>query len=477
MFPWRSIGEVGAPAAKIVDSNVTISRALRLAGVFDEANWRLPGLAGDFVESGMKTETLRESPPARTARPLRVLHVLDHSWPVHTGYSIRSLHLIAAQRRLGLRPQALTGPLQIVDDPQPVEIVVENITYRRTPYHGKFSEWAISRRRPILREAAIVRLIRNRILELTENETFDLIHAHSPALCGLGALQAARSKRIPFVYELRAFWEDAAVDQNKISTRSPRYRLSQKLEDYVVHRADAVVGISQSILDELKKRKTDPARLFHVPNGVDVEKFSLVSRDEALASKLGLGGEPVLGFIGSLYRWEGVAWLVGAVAELRRRGTACKLLIVGDGEEMPAVREAVRELRAEDFIQILGRVPHDDIERYYSVVDVLVYPRHSIRLTELVTPLKPLEAMALGKAILGSDVGGIRELVQPEKTGVLFGADNVEDFCEQAKRLLSQTGLQRKLGEEARGFILREKDWKVLAQRYIDVYDFALRHR
>jgi len=430
-----------------------------------------------FVASGMKTETLPENAPAETVRPLRVLHVLDHSWPVHTGYSIRSLHLLAAQYRLGLRPQALTGPLQIVDDPNAKETVVENITYRRTPFLGKFSEWAISRRRPILREVAIVHLIRNRILEVVENEPLDLIHAHSPALCGLGALQAARSKHIPFVYELRAFWEDAAVDQNKTSTRSLRYRMSQKLEDYVVHRADAVVGISQSILNELKKRKAHPAKLFFVPNGVDTEKFSPVSRDESLAAKLELGSEPVLGFIGSLYRWEGVAWLVRAVVELRHRGTACKLLIVGDGEEMPAVREAVQELNAEDFIQILGRVPHDEIERYYSVVDVLVYPRHSIRLTELVTPLKPLEAMALGKAILGSDVGGIRELVEPEKTGVLFRADNVDDFCVQAKRLLAQASLRHKLAEQAREFILREKDWKIVAQRYINIYDFAIRNR
>src|SRR6266849_6358643 len=175
----------------------------------------------------MNVESLRETAKQEHVRPLRVLHVLDHSWHVHTGYSIRSLHLIAAQHRLVLRPQALTGPLQLVGDPKAVETVVENITYLRTPLRGKFSEWAISRRRPVLREAAIVRLIRNRILELVENEPIDLIHAHSPALCGLGALQAARSKVIPFVYELRAFWEDAAVDQNKTSTRSLRYRLSQ----------------------------------------------------------------------------------------------------------------------------------------------------------------------------------------------------------------------------------------------------------
>ena len=144
---------------------------------------------------------------------------------------------------------------------------------------------------------------------------------------------------------------------------------------------------------------------------------------------------------------------------------------------MPAVREAVCELNAGDFIQILGRVPHDDVARYYTIADVLVYPRHSIRLTELVTPLKPLEAMAQGKAILGSDVGGIRELITSEKTGLLFRADNADDFCVQAKRLLGDVTLRRDLGIRAREFVLREKDWNVLARRYLDIYDYAIQHR
>jgi PEP-CTERM/exosortase A-associated glycosyltransferase len=424
----------------------------------------------------MNTETLREPAHEKDVRPLRVMHVLDHSWPVHTGYSIRSLHLVAAQHRLGLRPQVLTGPLQLLDDPQASDTVVEGVSYWRTPYDGSLSEWAIAHRRPILREIAVVRLIRNRILQLLEREPVDLIHAHSPALCGLGALQAARSKNLPFVYELRAFWEDAAVDQNKTHTRSLRYALSRKLEDHVVHRAHAVVGISRSILDELKTRGANPARLFHVPNGVDTVKFSPISRDDRLAADLGLGKEPVLGFIGSLYRWEGVAWLVGAVAELRRRGTPCKLLVIGDGEEMQAVRAAVHAIGASEFIHVLGRVSHDEVEHFYSVVDVLVYPRHSIRLTELVTPLKPLEGMALGKAILGSDVGGIRELIEPEQTGLLFRADDVDDFCRQAQRLIGQEALRRELGAHAREVILREKDWKILAQRYVGIYDAAMRN-
>lgn len=428
-------------------------------------------------KNAMKTELLKESSAAELVRPLRVLHVLDHSWPVHSGYAFRSLHLIAAQHLLGLRPQVLTGPLQLADDPQARDAELDGVAYWRTPYTGSFSEWAIVRRRPVLREAAVVRLLRRRILTLLEHERFDIIHAHSPALCGLAALQATRSRHLPFVYEIRAFWEDAASDESKTPLRSLRYALSRRLEAHVVNGADAVVGIASSILSDLRARKVNPAKLFHVPNGVDTDKFSPAPRDEALTAELKLGNEPVFGFIGSFYSWEGVAWLVRAVAEFRRRGNSFKLLLIGDGEEMPAVRAAVRELSAENFIHVLGRVPHDQIERYYTVVDVLVYPRHRRRLTELVTPLKPLEAMAQAKAVLGSDVGGIRELIEPEQTGLLFRADDVDDFCQQAQRLVDNEAMRRELGSRAREVILREKDWKILAKRYVEVYDAAIQNR
>jgi PEP-CTERM/exosortase A-associated glycosyltransferase len=422
------------------------------------------------------TDTFGETVEQVQVRPVRVLHVLDHSWPVHSGYSFRSLHLLAAQQRLGLCPQVLTGPLQLTDDQQAADSRKDGLAYWRTPYTGSFSQWAIERRTPILREATVVRLLRRRVLDLLDREPFDIIHAHSPALCGLAALWAARSRRLPFVYELRAFWEDAAVDQSKTHSRSLRYVLSRKLEDYVVHRADAVVGIAKSILNDLLARKADPSRLFHVPNGVDTDKFFPTPPDHELAAALGLGKEKVLGFIGSFYSWEGVAWLVRAVVELRRRGDACKLLLIGDGEEMPAVRAAVQELGASDFVLVLGRVPHEQVERYYSVVDVLVYPRHRMRLTDLVTPLKPLEAMAQAKAVLGSDVGGIQELIEPEKTGLLFRAGDVDDFCRQARRLIQDESLRRDLGTRARDFILQEKDWKTLARRYVGVYEAAIRN-
>src|SRR5208283_4846408 len=150
---------------------------------------------------------------------------------------------------------------------------------------------------------------------------------------------------------------------------------------------------------------------------------------------------------------------------------------IGSGEERTAIRDAIREYGAEAYTRIIERVPHEEITRYYSVVDVMVFPRLRVRLTELVTPLKPLEAMSLQKAVLASDVGGHRELVEHDNTGLLFRSEDVADFCVQSERLISQPELRQQLGERGREMVLRDKDWKVLARRYQAIYEFASKHR
>lgn len=409
------------------------------------------------------------------ALTLRVLHVLDHSWPVLDGYSQRSRSLLCAQSYLGFRPSVLTSPLHQSDDPSASDVSVDGISHFRTLVPSGLRGNAIRAGWPVLRELSVVSLLRNRIQQLLDAESFDIVHAHSPALCGLAALQAARSRGVPLVYEIRSFWEDATVDQQKTSRTTARYLLARQLETRVVLRANAVVGISQPILQDLQARGIAAEKFFCVPNGVDTSRFVPQSKDIALADRLGLTGAPTLGFIGTLFPWEGIAWLVRAAVALRERGVVFKMLIVGDGNDADEVRKAIQENHAGDYIFFVGRVPNEQIEQYYSVIDALVYPRLSMRLTELVTPLKPLEAMALGKAVLGSDVGGIRELVDPENTGVLFKAGDTADFGNQAARLLNDPELRRLLGERARQKIIAQKDWKTLARTYESVYAAATR--
>jgi len=395
--------------------------------------------------------------------------VLDHSVPVLDGYSHRSRSIIGAQRALGFLPTVVTGPLHNLDDPNASEIEVDTVHYYRIPENAGFYWNSVRSRRPFLREWSVVRLLERRISSLLDSGEFDLVHAHSPALCGLAGARAAKTHNLPFVYEIRSFWEDG-VDQ---STTSLRYRLARGLETRVVKRADAVVGIAKPILRDIAARGVAESRLFHVPNGVDSARFNPRPRDNDLAAQLGLAGIPILGFIGTFFPWEGVAWLVGAASALHRRGVCFKLLIVGDGADTAAVRAAIQEQNAGDFVRYLGRVSHEEVERYYSLMDVLIYPRRRLRITEAVTPLKPLEAMALGKAILGSNVGGIRELIDAELTGILFEPGDIEDFCRQSERLLKDPALRQKLGQQARTKACEEKDWKTVAQLYEPAYAAA----
>jgi PEP-CTERM/exosortase A-associated glycosyltransferase len=404
----------------------------------------------------------------------RVLHVFDHSWPILDGYSQRSRSIVTAQKELGMHPSVLTGPLHQTDDPGASEILLDGIRYLRTHVNGGISGRAIHGRWPVVREMAVVHSLEHRVKPLLDSGAFDIVHAHSPSLCGLAAWRASRACHLPFVYEIRSFWEDSDLDENKSLPKRLRYTAGRSLETFVVRRADAIVGIARPMLQELEARGVASTRLFHVPNGVDVARFSPRSRDGGLAARLGTDGIPTLGFIGTLFPWEGVAWLVRAAAELHRGGTRFKLLIVGDGAEGSEVSQAIQATGSADYVSFLGRVPNDQIERYYSLMDVLVYPRRSVRITEMVTPLKPLEAMALGKAVLGSGVGGIRELIEPGETGMVFQPGNIEDFCRQAALLLQQPALRSALGEHARERIVGEKDWKVLARRYEGVYEAAV---
>jgi PEP-CTERM/exosortase A-associated glycosyltransferase len=363
-----------------------------------------------------------------------------------------------------------------MDDSTAADLTLDEVAYERTPLRDGFAASAIKKRWPVAREYEIVHLLRDQILKIIARDRVQVVYAHSPALCGLAALQAARRAGLPCVYEIRAFWEDAAADQDGKSLKL-RSHMTRGLETYVARRADAVAAIAKPMLHDLRARGIPEGKLFHTPNGVDTNRFVPAARDESLKRELKLGEGLVFGFFGSLYRYEGVSWLIRALAGLRSAGQKFQVLIIGRGEDEAAISEAIREHDAGHYVHTVAHVSYNQIERYYSAVDIAVYPRRSIRLTELVTPLKPLEAMAMGKPVLASNIGGIRELVENERTGLLFNPENQQDFCRQAIRMLASPSLRKSLAENGRDFVLRERDWNVLARRYAEIYRFVMSGR
>lgn len=393
---------------------------------------------------------------------MRALHIFDHSLPLHSGYSFRSLALLREHRRNGVETYHLTSPKHYMEGPNPEEI--EGLLFYRSP---GLPAWAIDK--ALIDPLMQMRLTAKAALALAKDIKPDVIHAHSPALTAYAAHRAAKALGIPWIYEIRAFWEDAAASHGGPQEGSLRYRLSQKLENWAITHADAVTAICEGLLDDIRKRDLHQPCLQAIPNAVDVEAFTPPVYDENLAMELGVKGKFVLGFLGSFYDYEGLDILIDALPHMKSLEQV-HVLLVGGGPRENELRAQAARLGLADKVSFIGRVPQSEVGRYYGLCDCLVFPRKSIRLTELVTPLKPLEAMAQKKLVLASDIGGHRELIEHEKTGVLFPADDARALAEAVDWWAKRSDGWPMIWENGRKFVEEERNWQKSAQGYQRIY-------
>lgn len=396
---------------------------------------------------------------------LRILHVLDHSIPVQTGYTFRTRSILRQQRALGWETCHITSSKH-EGAKQPLEQVDGLAFYRTEPADGLMA------RLPVLSQLAIIDSLAERLLQVAKEVKPDILHAHSPALNGVAALRVGKKLGIPVVYEIRAFWEDAAVDHGTSTEWGMRYRLTRAMETYVLRRADAATTICEGLRSEIIATRGIPAsKLTVIPNAVNIEDFSIGGeRDHALAAQLGLEGKTVLGFIGSFYAYEGLNVLLQALPAMLKSNPEIRVLLVGGGPQDAALKAQARDLGVQDQVIFTGRVPHNEVQRYYDLVDVLVYPRLKMRLTDLVTPLKPLEAMAQGRVLVASDVGGHKELIEHGKTGMLFAAGDPQALADQVLALLATRQQWPAMREQGRRFVEAERNWAASVARYRPVY-------
>lgn len=380
------------------------------------------------------------------------------------GYAIRADGLLRASRHHGCEVAAVTGAALPGERPEREEI--NGIQYFRTPP-------LLVKLPPGAREAWLSRALERRTQAVAADFRPGIIHVHSPAYNGVAALSVARRMRVPLVYEMRALWEDAAADRLGLGPRSVMFRLARAIETRVLRRAGAVITICEGLRREVISRGVPAERVFVVPNGVHTGQFEPSPPDTDLARSLGLGTGPVFGFIGSLFNFEGVEDLLDAAPFVLAQCPGTRFLIVGGGERSEQVAGRVRALASRNITYVPG-VPHSEVRRYYSVIDCLVYPRRSLRLTELVTPLKPLEAMALGKAVIATDIGGHRELIENGVTGVLYPAGSPAALANTLTTMASNAGLRARLGEAARQHVFAHRDWNAVVQPQFEAYRAVL---
>ncbi len=399
---------------------------------------------------------------------MRILHLFDHSLPLHSGYTFRSANILREQRKLGWETFHLTSPKQV--NCSLSEEDADGLHFYRTA-----SPNGLASRLPVLNQWAFMRASEHRLLELAQQLKPDILHAHSPLLNAWPAIHVGRKLGIPVVYEIRAFWEDAAVDHGTQTEGSLRYRLTRELETRAVRQADQVVTICAGLRGDLIARGIDAGKIGVVPNAVDIEHFSLGgTADPVLKEKLGLANCQVIGFLGSYYAYEGLDLLIQALPRMLEHKPDVRILLVGGGPQEANLKALASSLNVSDKVVFVGRVAHSEVSKYYDLVDLLAYPRHPMRLTELVTPLKPLEAMAQGHLLIASDVGGHRELIDDGRTGVLFRAGDVAALAAKALATLDLPDQGQAMRANGRRFVEDERNWTRSIANYKTIYGAAL---
>ncbi len=406
---------------------------------------------------------------------MRALHILHRSVPGTHGYAIRSNEIVRNQLRKGVEPLVITSPSQAPMGPLDGEgsEYIEGVRYFRTGGHllpPSVDVRDTSKARAALRVLQNVGML-SKALSVAGRYRPDVIHGHSPFTCGIVADAVGKIFGIPSVYEMRGIWEDSHVARRKMEETSPIYSLVRFFENRALRGADLCCFICESLRQEVLDRGiVDESKTLITPNGVDVTRFIPGSADEDLKQRLGLSGARVVGYVGTFFHYEGLDLLLEAMIRIFRQHSDVRLLLVGDGELMPRLRQKVAREGAEDRVVFTGLVPHDRVPRYYSVCEIMALPRRDTRETRLVTPLKPMEIMAMAKPLVASDIGGHRDSVIDGLNGIFFRSEDVTDLADKLVHLIEHPETGEAIGARARIWVEENRDWNVLVERYISAY-------
>ncbi|MGH3467760.1 MAG: glycosyltransferase family 4 protein, partial [Thermocrispum sp.] len=297
-----------------------------------------------------------------------------------------------------------------------------------------------------------------------------LIHSSSFYFNGLAGARAARTLGVPFIYEMRGLEDLMKISRDAAFAETARYRFLTEIENAACRDADVVFVITEALRREMVDRGVPQERLKVLPNGVHVDRFAPRERDTELAAELGLTGKTIIGYAGGLVDYEGLDLLLEAAAALKQQRSGFHVLIIGDGHHEHVLRGLSDERGLGDVVTFTGRVPHAQIGRYISLFDVAPFPRLPLPVCELISPIKPFESMAMGKAVVSSSVAALTEIVDDGKTGLVFQKGSAEAFAAVLGRLLDSPELRATLGKAAREWVLAERDWSQITAIVDETY-------
>ena len=462
---------------------------------------------------------------------MKILHVLANSSPDVNGYAVRTHMLLNYQNQINdIENLGLTSPWYPDRDSMVEEYQLDGVRYLRTLHpsrrkkNKKITHKLVSffTRKPdsaryksnagvqntksfpfrvfdfcyygifkigrafrhffrigwkVVEEKILIREFVRRIIAVAKQEKVDVIHAHTPYRVGLPALKAARKLGLPFVYEMRGMWEETAVANGRWMRNGPAYKRFQAYETRVLRQADAVICISQTLKDEAVSRGVSASKITIVPNAIDTSIFESESVSKELPNaikKLRTESKPtVIGYIGSLREMEGVDLTADAVAILHEKGHNVRFFVLTGSNGQDELARHCENLGIRDITLIMGPVPHSEVSGFYDLIDLFVVSRPDSRVTRLVTPLKPFEAMAMSKPVIASRLPALEEIIQHEKTGLLFDSGSKEDLMKALEKCIEHTEFSKTLGLNAKEWVVEHRTWKRVVENTLSAYAIA----
>ncbi len=306
-----------------------------------------------------------------------------------------------------------------------------------------------------------------------------MLHATSNFANARIALALRQKYGLPVVYEVRGFWEDTWLSRHPEAdaaslARSELYQTNRDLETRCMLAADLVVTLGEAMREEIVARGVPAAKVLIVPNAVSQEFLRPLPDAGPLRAELGISpGEYVVGVVSTLSPYEGIGTLLEATSILRARKVPVRALIVGDGPERAALQRQAAALGLDqdpEAVIFTGRVPAAAVRQFHALLDIFVVPRTPDRVCQLVTPLKPVEAMASGLCVVTSEVKALAEIIKHEVTGALTVPKDPVSLADQLEYLLYSPDIRRKLGDNAREWVATDRTWAHNAERYQDAY-------
>ncbi len=399
--------------------------------------------------------------------PGRVLHLVNDALPTTSaGYTIRTHEIVLAQKAAGLDPHVVTRAGFPVT--QGTLDTRRLVTLDGIPYH-RLLPWRIPTRAD---QAAALSL--KLAAQLTEQVKPSVLHAASNYVNATVALAIGKTNGLPVVYEVRGFWEDTWLSRHPDSEKmasSELYRRNRDLEIRCMLAADLVVTLGEAMREEIVARGVPADKILIVPNAVSEEFLQPLPDATTLREKLGIKpDEHVIGEVTSLVPHEGIGTLLEATRILKDRGLKVRALIVGDGPERSALQRQAADLGLSEVAIFTGRVPAAKVREFHALLDVFVVPRTPDRVCQLVTPLKPVEAMASGLCVVTSEVKALAEIIKPDVTGALTIPQDPVALADSLELLVCSPDVRRKLGDNAREWVARDRTWAHNAVRYRGAY-------